>query len=382
MRHTRRQFLRATLAASALASAPSSFARTENEPFTFLLLGDLHYDKLEHHDRAWIAKHKSGDWRQIENYSRLTIEMLPHLFATVRETIAELNRTPETRVAFVLQVGDLVEGLCGTEELAARQNREALDFIRAAQLGAPFVFTKGNHDVTGDGAPAAFTQVLEPFQREMCASLSSAGETSGANYSFVRAGVQFCCFDAYSDGSLDWLEGLLARRRAAQFFFVVHPPVVPYGARATWHIYASERHASRREKLLGLLGKHEAVVLGGHIHRFSALARATAGGGRFAQLAVSSIIGTPRPEAKTVLDGVESYSGDQVRVEPQHSPDTEAQRRAVYETERAHVRAFAYADLPGYAVVTVNGPAVTARIFSGTTRLPWRTVDLRQLLRG
>ena len=72
--------------------------------------------------------------------------------------------------------------------------------------------------------------------------------------------------------------------------------------------------------------------------------------------------------------------GEQVKVEPNFSPETEAVRRAVYEAERPWVKAFEYADLPGYAVVTVDGARVTARIFAGVSRRLWRTVDLSGLL--
>lgn len=67
-------------------------------------------------------------------------------------------------------------------------------------------------------------------------------------------------------------------------------------------------------------------------------------------------------------------------MEPKFSPDTEPARRAVYAAERPFVKAFDYADLPGYSVVTVDGPRVTARIFPGLNRQPWRTVDLSALL--
>jgi hypothetical protein len=120
-------------------------------------------------------------------------------------------------------------------------------------------------------------------------------------------------------------------------------------------------------------------VLGGHIHRFNSLARET-GRGRFAQLALSSVVHALDLKPKMQLSGPQEYTPDQIRVEPEFSPTTEAVRRAVYESERLFVKAFEYADLPGYAVVTVDGPKVTAQMFSGTSRRLWRTVDLGGLL--
>jgi hypothetical protein len=92
------------------------------------------------------------------------------------------------------------------------------------------------------------------------------------------------------------------------------------------------------------------------------------------------VISGPDTVAKTPLSGLGDYAGDQIKVEPKFSPDTEAARRAVYEAEKPFVKAFEYADLPGYAVVTVDGPRVTAQMYSGFNRQVWRTVDLTGLL--
>ncbi len=385
----RREFLQRTaLAATGLAlGATAARGETPKAPeadassFSFPLLGDLHFDKLEHHDMAWLDEKKKGDLGQIRNYSRITAEIMPQLFAAVKATVADLNRTAETRVPFVLQVGDLVEGLCGSEERAARQDQEALDFVSGAELGVPFIFTKGNHDVTGDGAPQAFAHVCQKFLGEQPVNFTGEGKPASANnYTIEHGGALFCVFDAYETQSLEWLEAALARRTARHCFVVIHPPVVPYGARATWHLYASTRDQAKREKLLEMLGKQNAFVLGGHIHKFNTLTRTTPKGGKFVQLAVSSVINSPAVKVKDTLSGAASYNGDQIRVEPAFSPDTEPQRRAVYEAEGPFVKSFEYADLPGYAVVDVTPARVTARVFAGVSRELWRTVDLTGLM--
>lgn len=381
----RRDFLRASAGAAALALTPRSVsgAKSAGPAFSFVLLGDLHYDKPEHHDFAWLDRTHPGDLSQIRNYSRVTREITPRLFETVRATVSRLNQDPGTRVAFVLQAGDLVEGLCGNAELAGRQNAEAVAFIRESRLGAPFLFTKGNHDITGDGAREAFAGVFHPFLTDQVRALAPAApEVRNARYTVEVGRSQFAFFDAYdSTASLEWLEAVAARRTADHLFVVVHPPVVPYGARSTWHLFSAEREKARRAKLLEILGRQHAIVLGGHIHRYNTLSR-EAGGGRFAQFALSSVINAPAVTPKTQLQGVDDYTGDQIRVEPAHSPATEKERRAVYDTERPFVKAFEYADLPGYAVVTVDGANVTAQMYSGLSRDLWRTVNLASLAQG
>jgi hypothetical protein len=370
----RRRFLQSSIAAAVGGRALAA----PSKAFSFVLLGDLHFDKPEHHDYSWAREHSPDTVRQSANYSKLTQAVMPRLFATVRETITERQRS-KAPVSFVLQVGDLVEGLCGTPELTAVQNRDALEFVRGAALGVPFLFTKGNHDVTGPGSQEMFARVFHPFLTEQSRQLAEGeGEVTSARYVTSVGNALFAFFDAYDAESLAWFESVAAARTAEHCFVVVHPPIVPYGARATWNLFSKAKDQAKREKLLELLGKQEAFVLGGHIHKFNQIAR-VAGRGRFAQLAVSSVINEGEVKPKDVLTGLAQYNGDQIRVEPKHSPDTEAERRAVYEAERAFVRDFEYADLPGYAVVTVEGAMVTAEIFAGTSRERWRTVDLTGL---
>ena len=79
---TRRQFIQAGTAAAGLTLAPPWVRAASPEGgFSFVLLGDLHYDKLEHHDRAYLDKKYPNDLGQIRNYSRITREIMPRLFA-------------------------------------------------------------------------------------------------------------------------------------------------------------------------------------------------------------------------------------------------------------------------------------------------------------
>ncbi len=377
---TRRHFAKALLSgAGSLAALPLLAQASRGEGFSFVLLGDLHFDQLAHHDVSWLERDKPDDLRQVRDYSRITADLLPGLLATVRQQLAELSRSGQTPPAFVLQLGDFVEGLCGNETLAVRQNKDAVAFVNGAGLGVPFLFTKGNHDTTGPGAGEAFKQVFHPFIAEQAARCGG-NKPEGARFSVEHRDACFCFFDAYDPASLDWLEAALAKRTARHCFVALHPPVVPYGARSTWHIFSGPAQQSKRERLLELLGKNRAFVLSGHIHKYNLLVRATDGRGRFLQFALSSVIPAPAVTPKKVLSGVREYTPDQVNLEPDFSPKTLQERRAVYEKEAQWVREFEYADLPGYAVVTVTGSRVTASLYSGASRQVWRSLDFTKLL--
>ncbi len=378
---TRREFVGNLLAGVAgLSLLPLPVRAASKEAFAFLLLGDLHFDNLACHDLESLRKEKPDDLRQVREYSALTTDILPRLFATVRKAIAGLNRSPETSVPFAVQVGDLVEGLCGSPEQARQLDADALAFVREARLGAPFLFTKGNHDITGPGAADAFKSVFHPFLGEQAAVFGGDSKLTTARYHIEYANALFCFFDAYDKESLEWLEAVLTRRTARHCFLVLHPPVVPYGARATWHVFSHEREKTQRDRLLELLGKHNVFVLSGHIHKYNLLVRRTPGGGKFLQLGVNSVIREPKPQPRYLLSGVKDYNANQVAAEPNFSPATEPQRRAVYQTEAPFVKQFEYADRPGYAVIRVNGPRVTASIYSGIERKLWRRLALSELM--
>jgi hypothetical protein len=145
-------------------------------------------------------------------------------------------------------------------------------------------------------------------------------------------------------------------------------------------MFSKENERANRERLLQVLGKNNAIVLTGHIHKYSLLVRDVPGAGRFLQLAVSSVIRRPDPQAADVLSGVKDYNENQVVVEPGYSPATLDERKAVYRAEAPFVKQFQYADLPGYTVIRVNGPRITAALYPGISRTAWRTLDLSELL--
>lgn len=364
-----RRKLLGTAAGALLGSAAlAQDAKTDrDEPFSFPFLGDLHFDQLSHHDMDWLAKEHPGDVRQVEDYSRITREVTPKLFPEVKEQIG----ASKAKVPFTLQIGDLVEGLCGTPELARKQCEDAITFVRAAQLGVPVVMTKGNHDITGPGSVEAYGQVLLPAATGMEPAKQSS-------YS-VRAGNSlFLFYDAYQPQSLAWLEETLAKRSSRHLFLVIHPPVVPYNARSTWHVYSRPNQAAQRAKLLSLLGKHRAIVLSGHLHKYSCVVRRTEEGS-FVQLSVSSIISRPDLQPRQAMSGLEQFGPDLVALEPKFDEKSLDARRESLTAEKPFIRHWDYSDTAGYALVDVSGDRVSARIFNGIGKRHWKSVDLTAL---
>lgn len=342
--------------------------------FSFALLGDLHFDRLAHHDMEWLKREKPNDVRQVENYSQLTKDTLPRLFGELRERIST-----DPSIAFTAHVGDFVEGLAGTPELARRHCREAIMFAQDAKLGRPFLFCKGNHDITGPGALEAFNEILLPFiAQEAKTELPSA---NGTNFVTRQGECLFIWFDAYQKNSLAWLEATLKKRTERHLIFLIHPPVVPYGARSSWHLFAKPSEAEERTRLLNLLGRHRAIVLCGHLHKYGTIVRKTPEGS-FVQVAVISVLPSAKVTPKDAVSGVNEYGPSLVRLEPNFSPETIEARRALLTAEAPHILHYDYADCPGYGIVKVDGPEITLDLFAGLGRRAFRSLPLTKLRDG
>lgn len=372
---SRRRFLvRAAATLSGVAVLGNrAVALDEVADWSFPLLGDLHFDRLEHHDHQWLAKEHPGDVAQVQNYSRITRELTPLLLARAADDLNRL-KTAKAQVPFILQLGDLLEGLCGNPELALRHAREGLDFIRAARFSAPLVMTKGNHDITGPGAPEAYRQILLPFLAE-----SNQAAIHEANFTRQQCGTLIVLYDAYDRASLDWFAQTLAAAKPKKLIFAIHPPVVPYNARSNWHIYSSPRQAEQREHLLDLLGQYQALVLCGHLHKYSLLKRRTQSGA-FIQLAISSVAATSDGRPRDERSGIDDYRPDLVDLEPRHAPDTVQARRDLLAAERPFIEHFEYADTWGHALLHLRQGQLQAVVYRGLDPAPWKQFNLSNLL--
>ncbi|MBC7923023.1 MAG: metallophosphoesterase [Ferruginibacter sp.] len=369
---TRRKFITtagALAAALPLGAAAFDFVPSAGESFHFVLLGDLHFDKLAHHDMEYVKSKYPNDIQQIENYSRITRDNLPGLLKVAKEKGVNLNAD------FYLQLGDFVEGLCGSESLAQQQTREFISLVADQRLNRPFFVTKGNHDITGEGAKETYQRTVLPWQ-----SKELAKPVPNANATFVHKNARFVMFDCFTENeSLDWLKEVLAEHREELLFFCIHYPVVPFNARSTWHVFAKPHQQTRREELLNLLGQHRAIVLCGHLHKTNLLTRNTPRG-NFVQVCLGSVIPAPTAPVQDHLRGIQFYKADLVNREPDFSPSTLQERRAVLEKEASHVKHYEYADCCGYATVIITSKSkVMLSIFVNADKTPWTTVDLAGL---
>jgi hypothetical protein len=280
---------------------------------------------------------------------------------------------------FFLQIGDFVEGLCGSKELAAQQTSELISYVEQQQFERPFIAIKGNHDITGTGAKEVFQEIVLPWQSKQLDM-----PVTSANNVYVHNNARFILFDCFTEReSLVWLREVIKEHRPGEvLFFCTHIPVVPYNARSNWHIYVHPEQAQEREELLNLLGAHQAIVLSGHLHKTSVVVR-NAPSGNFVQVGLGSVVPALDAPVKDHLMGLDAYNANLVNLEPDFSPSSLSLRKEILEKEKPFIRYYEYADFCGYSSIAVdkhNGVEIT--FFANADRTPWSRTNLTRLLRS
>ncbi|MDB5004022.1 MAG: metallophosphoesterase [Mucilaginibacter sp.] len=335
-----------------------------------MLLGDLHFDKLMHHDMDYLKEKYPNDIQQIENYSRITRDNLSSLMRVSKECAIEIN------AKFFLQIGDFVEGLCGSKELAAIQTNELINYVDQQEFNLPFVAIKGNHDITGIGAKEVYQEIVLPWQSKQLQQ-----PVTSANNVYVHNNARFILFDCFNEkDSLPWLRNVIKEhKKDEQLFFCTHIPLIPYDARSNWIIYVHPGQEQYRDEILNLLARHKAIVLSGHLHKTSIVARNTPSG-NVVQVGIGSVIPSLNAPVKHHLTGISAYTTELVNLEPDFSLPTLQARKDILEKEKPYIRHYEYADFCGYGTVNINEyNEVNLSIFANADKAAWAHINLTKL---
>jgi hypothetical protein len=350
---------------------------------SFIVLGDMHYDRLDDHDLDYVMT-RPQDYEQIFNeYPQYTAFFMPKFLQVIKKQATTLK----PQVGAIVQLGDLVEGVAGNAKLARQMNRGAVDMLHALDMPAPWVLVKGNHDVSNSpGQPEAWEEVIRPFMEGQVKKSVNHGTYS------IKLGddVELFALDQFFSNDrmvpetemVAYLDTALANSTATYKFVMAHQPVIPVTQRC-WHLLSGIRRKvddpALRDKFLGLLAKHKVIVLAAHLHKYSVLARETPEG-TIVQVMVNSVNrGLKPPEAKGLSL---EYKGEKwVEENPAWQPSNQAIRKKILAGERKHITSFKIADLPGYAVISVSKDKNEVRLdyYNGLSEKPYESINLLDL---
>ena len=338
---------------------------------SFIVLGDLHYDLLQDHDIDWL-RNKPGDLRQVTKEYTVYTQENWNDFMTLLKKKAAFDDPP---VKAVIQLGDLSEGLAGTQEKARQMASNTMKAIDAIQMPVPWIIAKGNHDVTGPGAAAAFEEYYIPMFRKQ----TNQPEINSASYSFSYDNVQITCIDPWDKETdmVAFLESELSEPDATYKFVVIHEPVIPVTERC-WHTLSKDQE--RREKFLEVIARNKAIVLCGHLHRYSVVRRNTPYGPVVQVMAISVIKDRNYQKPAKVIT---KYGPSLAENIPDWQPETLNARKSLLSEEAKYVTYYKQTDLPGYAVIKIDEKkeSILLEYYAAFGEKPYDIIDLTTLLK-
>jgi hypothetical protein len=350
---------------------------------SFIALGDMHYDRLGDHDVDFVMS-RPQDYEQIfKEYPQYTAFFMPKFLQLIKRQAATL----QPPVKAVVQLGDLTEGVSGSLQLGRQMNRGVVDLLSSVQMPIPWVLVKGNHDVSNSpGQPEAWEEVIRPFMEGQLKKPVGHGMYT---YKLNKKTELFVLDQFFSNDRnvpetemVDFLEKELQQSTATYKFVLTHQPVIPVTQRC-WHLLSGIRRpvkdSALRDRFLNLLAKHKVIVLAAHLHQYSVVSRQT-DSGTVVQVMINSVNkGLDAPLPKKVI--TQYKGGGFIDDDPQWQPSTQLVRRKILEEEKKHVKQFWMADLPGYALISVddkNGQVVL-NYYNGFAEVPYQTVSLTAL---
>jgi len=339
---------------------------------SFLILGDLHYDLLGDHDMNWLST-KPDDLRQVtKEYSVFTGQNWNDFMGILHQKVQTVKPT----IKAIIQLGDLSEGLAGSDSKALQMAANAIKAVEVANMSVPWIISKGNHDVTGPGAVEAFQKLYVPMIRKQ----TSNPEINNASYSYTSGDVQITCLDPWDKKTdiVAFLEKELSASKAKFKFVAIHEPVIPVTERC-WHTL--KQNLIQRNKLLEVIARHKAIVLCGHLHRYAVVRRNTPFG-PIVQVMVNSVVKDRNYQKPSHL--ITEYGPSLAENTPNWQPETLSARKAVLAEEAKYVTFYKQADLPGYAIIKVDSEkgSIQLEYYAAFGKVPYDKIDLTKLLKN
>lgn len=283
------------------------------DDYNIVLLGDIHYDKIEFHQMpefdktvSWNMCRENGifTWRGHNKWMNASHATTSHNYPlNVRmwkEDVPQIIKRAavngaENNALYTFQLGDMIHGDCGNLALHKKNLQEALDYLKV-NSSSPVLVACGNHDPRGPFGQQAWNEVMLPYFDKAAKNI----QRKNTNFS-VKIDKDLYYFHDAMNPDFEYLEKTLNENNDARYtFFVSH---IPLFAMAKNHI--NEPLAENFDHLLSMLAECNAIVLSGHTHWIS-LTRYRHDGRRIDQFVLNSTM--RKPARDSVFDPSKNIS--------------------------------------------------------------------------
>lgn len=363
------------------AESPAAKTKKQKtEGLSFIMLGDMHYCELRFYDLDNMQAEKPGDFKQItKTYAPVAEANWNDQIAAVKDMI----KGTEPAVKCVVQLGDVSEGLANYKGGADAMAANIVKQLEAAELGVPWVLTKGNHDITGvgeykDEARKAYVDNYTPFIKRQTGN----EDVKDATYTYtIGDDVLFVVLDAYNrkQDQVEFARKALESSNARHKFICMHEPVIPTTERC-WFYLKKDEDAAKRNEFLKVIAENKAIVLCGHLHRYSVLRRQTEWG-PIVQVMANSVTNVRRSAKPSYEKNLADYPG-LVDWKPDYSPHNIDWRRETIKNESKYVDFYKMNSLSGMGVISIDKKDnVTVKYYPSFKSEVYDEVNLSDLLK-
>ena len=323
------------------------------------VLGDVHFDGAEFHTGDPVSAARARERKR-------NLKMWAGKSKQLLETAAK--QTAKTS-AFAVQLGDISQGDCETQELHAAMLRAAFSAVKTPFADTPLLVVKGNHDVRGakkqnDPVPAA--QALLPA---VAKELGVTGLADG-NYTYRKGKDLFIAVDGFVPAKkiAAFVRKALADHADARYVILMtHLPVLPVSAGNPFWLLPGW------QEIAAMLETRRAVVLAAHTHVFSVTERKS-GKGRLVQLVTTSMGSAWTPGHALQV----AYTREQWRTaagkKGEKDPKLAAKLAAL--DKSGAFSGTVYKGKSGFTVLDIDDRRIEARVFTDASGEPALTVTL------
>lgn len=373
----RRDFIKysgASLMSLALGGALSPLqAKPRDRKYNIVILGDTHFDTepasvyhSNYNEKVeWLNRVQRAEFKRNGEMWR---ERCPRLMRRAARLI-----DGDTRMVF--QMGDLVQGDCGSGEVHKKMLSDVMDSFKGQLGGLPFVTVVGNHDIRGTDALKVYHDYMP---QRMSEELGQKITKTDFAFGIGKDAYIFVDFNTPDDAEVERLVADTAGARHT--FVVVHGPLFPYdeaSARWFYHGGASEAETQKRRHFRELFAKRNAVCLCGHTHRTEFLDW-QGDGGRITQMTMNSVWSSDKI-GKYEVDSQGAAQFGTLRQKMKNDDGTPIKdETALFDEYRPGILAYSHSPAAGSYKLTVSPRKITVDFYAGDSD----ALSQRFVLRG
>jgi len=336
--------------------------KQDKTSYQFILIGDTHYDtdpEIYHRD------YNEPDQR-LNHIQRGEFARNAEMWSTrAPKLIKAASKQANEKTAFVMQIGDLIQGDCGNPEVHKKMLLDTLKYFRKDFNSLPFLSVTGNHDVRGTNAKKTYENTMIPYlSKELKKELKSL------NFYFKHGPDLYLVLN-FMDADISVMKEAFAKHANARYKFVfIHAPVLPADdGNCRWFLFGHQE--KQRHEVLDLFLKNDVIVFAGHTHTLEFTEYVSAKG-RISQLIANSVWLKDDLKIPEILCTNPDEYG-QYQETKYHNPDG----IQLLNEYKKFISRYYLANAAGYFTIDISDNGVNAFFFGGDAIKTTQTFKIR-----